>query len=108
MDCIKRKLIKRCHMRLVKARKWTGPIPLKFCKKLAERQNERRYVTILCLTGTLFEVKDRTKYYIVNLETHCYDCGLWEVSEIPFKHAMTVITTKRLNYRDYVHKYLTK
>ncbi|KAK1578685.1 hypothetical protein Q3G72_032335 [Acer saccharum] len=36
------------------------------------------------------------------------DEGLWQVSGIPCKHAMAMITTKRLNSHDFVHKYLNK
>ncbi|KAL5846145.1 hypothetical protein ACOSQ3_009669 [Xanthoceras sorbifolium] len=41
-----RKMMKRCHMRLMAARKLSGRIPPKICKKLAERQDEGRYVTV--------------------------------------------------------------
>ncbi|KAL5817272.1 hypothetical protein ACOSQ3_025650 [Xanthoceras sorbifolium] len=100
--------MKRSHNRLVRAKKWPSLIPPKIQKKLAKRQDEGRFVTVLCSTETLFEVKEGSKFYVVDLEKHSCDCGLWKVTGIPCKHAMAVITTKRLNSHDYVHKYLTK
>ncbi|KAL5757505.1 hypothetical protein ACOSP7_020116 [Xanthoceras sorbifolium] len=108
MEAIRRKLMKRSHNKLVRAKKWPSSIPPKIKKKIAKRQDEGRFVTVLCSTETLFEVKEESKFYVVDLEKQSCDCGLWEVTGIPCKHAMAVITTKRLNSHDYVHKYLTK
>ncbi|KAL5784528.1 hypothetical protein ACOSQ2_006920 [Xanthoceras sorbifolium] len=108
MEAIRRKLMKRSHNRLVRAKQWPSSIPPKIQKTIAKRQDEGRFVTALCSTETLFEVKEGSKFYVVDLEKQSCDCGLWEVTGIPCKHAMAVITTKRLNSHDYVHKYLTK
>ncbi|KAL5783072.1 hypothetical protein ACOSP7_008101 [Xanthoceras sorbifolium] len=78
MEAIRRKLMKRSHNRLVRAKKWPSSIPPKIQKKLAKRQDEGRFVTILCSTETLFEVKEGSKFYVVDLEKHSCDCGLWE------------------------------
>ncbi|KAL5802461.1 hypothetical protein ACOSQ4_030766 [Xanthoceras sorbifolium] len=51
--------------------------------------------------------KEGQNYFIVNLRTFTCDCGLWELSGLPCKHAMAVITGMRLNCKDFVHKYLT-
>ncbi|KAK0572132.1 hypothetical protein LWI29_026610 [Acer saccharum] len=70
--------------------------------------DEGRFVTVLCASETKFEVKDELIYYNVDLEKYTCDCGLWQVSGIPCKYAMVVVTTKRLNVHDFVHIYLTK
>ncbi|KAL5840411.1 hypothetical protein ACOSQ4_013019 [Xanthoceras sorbifolium] len=76
--------------------------------KLAERQEQARYVDVLCASEHEFEVKDDLKFCIVNLNTHSCDCGLWEVSRISCKHALAVITAKRLEMADFVDKSLSK
>ncbi|KAK2646521.1 hypothetical protein Ddye_021716 [Dipteronia dyeriana] len=108
LESIRRKLMKRANKRLESTKKWDGNVPPAVCKKLAKMQDKGRFVTVLCASETKFEVKDELIYYNVDLENYTCDCGFWQVSGIPCKHAMAVINTKRLNSHDFVHKYLTK
>ncbi|KAK2646147.1 hypothetical protein Ddye_021342 [Dipteronia dyeriana] len=108
MEGIRRKMIKRIGKRLQDAMSWSSVIPPLVQKKLSDRQDEARFVTVLCASDKEFKVKEDVKLYIVNLETQSCDCGLWELSGLPCKHAMAVITTTRKNPSDFVHPYLTK
>ncbi|TXG50735.1 hypothetical protein EZV62_023259 [Acer yangbiense] len=108
MEGIRRKMMKMMVKRLQDARSWSAVIPPLVQKKLSDRQDEARFVTVLCASDKEFEVKEDVKFYIVNLETQSCDCGLWELSGLPCKHAMAVITTTRKNPSDFVHPYLTK
>ncbi|KAK1559664.1 hypothetical protein Q3G72_017065 [Acer saccharum] len=108
MEGIRRKMMKRMVKRLQDARSWSAVIPPLVQKKLSDRQDEARFVIVLCASDKEFEVKEDVKFYIVNLETQICDCGLCELSGLPCKHAMAVITTTRKNPSDFVHPYLTK
>ncbi|KAL5855351.1 hypothetical protein ACOSQ4_005153 [Xanthoceras sorbifolium] len=90
MESIRRKLMKRAHKRLENARKWSGLTPQAICKNLVQRQDEGSFMTVLCSSETVFEVKSGTKFYIFNLNTHGCDCDLWKMSGIPCKHAMVL------------------
>ena len=100
-------MIKRMVKRLQDARSWSAVIPHLVQKMLSDRQNEARFVTVLCASDREFKVKEDVKFYIVNLETQSCDYGLWELSGLPCKHAIVVITTRK-NPLDFVHPYLTK
>ncbi|KAK2638316.1 hypothetical protein Ddye_026111 [Dipteronia dyeriana] len=108
LESLRRKMMKRMYKRLEDARKWSSNLPPPVAKKLVERQDEGRFMTVLCASDTKYEVKEESKYFIINLITRSCDCGLWEVSGIPCKHAMAVITAKRLSAEDYIDAYLTK
>ncbi|KAL5738252.1 hypothetical protein ACOSP7_031013 [Xanthoceras sorbifolium] len=108
LECLRRKMMKRMHLRLERASKWESVIPPKIRKKIADRQDEARFVTVLCASVNEFEVKDGSRYFIVKLDKNSCDCGLWEVSGIPCKHALAVIIGKRLHVEDYVVQYLTR
>ncbi|KAK2635309.1 hypothetical protein Ddye_030101 [Dipteronia dyeriana] len=108
MEGIRRKMMKMMIKRLQDARSWYIVIPHLVQMKLSDRQDEARFMTILCASDKEFEVKEDVKFYIVNLETQSYDCGLWELSGLPCKHVMVVITTTRKNPSNFVHPYLTK
>ncbi|KAK2638173.1 hypothetical protein Ddye_025968 [Dipteronia dyeriana] len=108
LESLRGKMLKRMYKLLEDPCKWSPNLPPLVAKKLAERQDEGRFVTVLCASDTEYEVKKESKCFIVNLITHNCDCGLWEVSGIPCKHAMAIITAKRLSSKDYVEAYLTK
>ncbi|KAL5770339.1 hypothetical protein ACOSP7_014493 [Xanthoceras sorbifolium] len=78
LECLKRKMMKRMHLRLERASKWESVIPPKIRKKIADRQNDARFVTVLCASVNEFEVKDGSRYFIVKLDKNSCDCGLWE------------------------------
>ncbi|KAL5819097.1 hypothetical protein ACOSQ4_022939 [Xanthoceras sorbifolium] len=78
LECLRRKMMKRMHLRLERASKWESVIPPKIRKKIADRQDEARFVTVLCASVNEFEVKDGSRYFIVKLDKNSCDCGLWE------------------------------
>ncbi|KAK1571540.1 hypothetical protein Q3G72_018783 [Acer saccharum] len=69
--------------RLQDARSWSAVIPHLVQKMLSDRQNEARFVTVLCASDREFKVKEDVKFYIVNLKTQSCDFGLWELSGLP-------------------------
>lgn len=50
----------------------------------------------------LFEVKDKGKSYIVNLDNKLCDCRAWSISGIPCKHALLCILHNNGDICDYV------
>ncbi|KAK3225584.1 hypothetical protein Dsin_005446 [Dipteronia sinensis] len=95
------------NKRLEEGKKWGSKVPPKVAKKMAERQDEGRFVNVFCASPDAYEVREGHKFWIVDFRTWSCDCGLWEISGIPCKHAMAVITGRRMNNNDFVHKYLT-
>ncbi|KAK3223249.1 hypothetical protein Dsin_010274 [Dipteronia sinensis] len=79
----------------------------KSCKIVAERHDEERFVNVFCASLDVYEVREGQKFWIVDFWTWSYDCGLWEISSIPCKHVIAVITGRKMNNNDFVHKYLT-
>ncbi|KAK2656475.1 hypothetical protein Ddye_009527 [Dipteronia dyeriana] len=77
--------------------KWNGVLPPSVSKKAADRQGKTHFLTVYCAGDTEYEVKEGSQASIVNLETHSCDCGLSELSGIPYKHALSVIFGKRLS-----------
>ncbi|KAK1550793.1 hypothetical protein Q3G72_024978 [Acer saccharum] len=78
--------------RLEEGRNWVSNIPPLVNKKLSERQDDSRFVSVLCASDKEFEVKDGVTFYIMNLDSKRCDCGLWELSGIPCKYALAVLT----------------
>lgn len=76
----------------------------------------RRFCRVIPASEVLFEVDDTNKWYIVNnkksyvvnLEDHTCDCGLWQISGLPYSHAMPCITYLRAIYELYAAICFTK
>lgn len=62
---------------------------LKFCKMIPG--GDGRY-----------EVKEASISYSVNMRQRTCACRRWELGGIPCRHALRVITEKKLNYEDYI------
>lgn len=57
---------------------------------------------VILASGVLFDVEDtnklymaNNKFYVVNLEGYMCNCGLWQISDLPYNHAMACIAHLR-------------
>lgn len=50
----------------------------------------------------LFEVESATKSWVINLQKHTCDYGLWQISGLPYSHAMPCIVYIRDTYKKFV------
>lgn len=57
--------------------------------------------------GSKFEVTHSlfVQKFVVNLELHQCSCNFWELVGIPCRHAISAMSFKGKNPKDYVHKY---
>ncbi|KAI9194211.1 hypothetical protein LWI28_003992 [Acer negundo] len=74
---------------------------------MAERQDEKRFVNVFCASPNVYEIREDQNFWIIDFWTWSCDSELWEINDIPCKHAMVVITRRRMNNNEFVHKYLT-
>lgn len=84
--------------------RWVAPNVISNLESINEKS---RYITLLCLAESEFEVKDGRNYKIVNINLKICDCHEWAISSLPCKHAMAVLKTTRWNPTDWVNDYLT-
>ncbi|TXG56738.1 hypothetical protein EZV62_018051 [Acer yangbiense] len=108
LETIRRKLMKRIHERFETAMHWESNIPPIVNKKLQEAQKKGRYLDPLRCGEWEFEVVGENRQFVVKLNKRTCDCGIWDVSGLPCKHAMACITKKRDDVEEYVHHYLKK
>ncbi|KAH7569080.1 hypothetical protein JRO89_XS06G0101600 [Xanthoceras sorbifolium] len=108
LENIRCEVMKRINTRFRVAQKWTSNLTPIVNSKIAGMLEEARFVDVMCPSEHEFEVKDKYKFFVVNLQTQSCDCGRWEVTRIIYKHMLVVITAKRLNVANYVDKSLTK
>ncbi|KAK0572383.1 hypothetical protein LWI29_030822 [Acer saccharum] len=95
LEGVRKKMMQRMTKRLEEGRNWVSNIPPLVNKKPSERQDDSRFVSVLCASDKEFEVKDGVTFYIMNLDSKRCDCGLWELSGIPCKYALAVLTGTR-------------
>lgn len=64
-------------------------------------KNERK-LRITPTSEVLFEVESATKSWVINLQKHTCNCGLWQISGLPCSHAMPCIIYMRGTYEKFV------
>ncbi|KAK2648475.1 hypothetical protein Ddye_015964 [Dipteronia dyeriana] len=106
METVRRKFMKRIHDRYEAAMKWESNIPPNVNKMLQKAQQKGRYFDPLQCGHWQFEVLDGNRQFVVQLDNHTCDCGIWVVSGVPCKHALACISKKREPIEGYVHHYL--
>ena len=97
------------HKRYEQANTWQDELPPFVWRKVIEARVESRTLSVIFGHDKTFEVmEDISKRCVVDLGTKHCDCGEWDVSGLPCKHAMCCIDAMRYNVNDYIHHLLKK
>ncbi|KAL5831102.1 hypothetical protein ACOSQ4_016456 [Xanthoceras sorbifolium] len=108
LENLRRSFLKSFHERHEEAKKWMTETPPGVWSKLTENQDAGRYMQVMCASEEEYEVKEWNKYYIVRLDLKSCDCMSWKISEIPYKHVMTIISATRRQGHECFLTYLFK
>ncbi|KAJ4974525.1 hypothetical protein NE237_007699 [Protea cynaroides] len=108
IDSIRVKLMSRLHRRFEKGCSYKGKLTPRMKKKLELVKSDARFCMPIPAGGNEFEVAEaNSRRFVVNLNNKTCDCGVWECSGIPCKHAASALIFKRQNLEDYCDKYYT-
>ncbi|XP_024042355.1 uncharacterized protein LOC127899355 [Citrus sinensis] len=109
LEEIRRKIMILIHKRYEQANTWQDELPPFVWRKVIEARVESRTLSVIFGHDKTFEVmEDISKRCVVDLGTKHCDCGEWDVSGLPCKHAMCCIDAMRYNVNDYIHNLLRK
>ncbi|KAH9753370.1 SWIM-type domain-containing protein [Citrus sinensis] len=112
LEFIRMKLMKRMIKRREKCEDWESNIPPRVQKKIAKIAKAARRVSVIKASKYQFEVveimPDMERHYIVDLNKWYCECGGWQMSGLPCKHAMAGILHSHGEPSDYVDKSLTR
>ncbi|KAK4351479.1 hypothetical protein RND71_030792 [Anisodus tanguticus] len=85
----------RLQIRYQKSCVWERGVPPAIVEKLNEAKEKSRKCTLQVVSTNEFEVIDKDRRYIVNLDTRTCQCGIFQISGLPCKHAALGIAHKR-------------
>lgn len=112
MEFIRLKMMKRLVRRKEKAEQWDTDLPPRVHRKLAKTAKFARKLLVMKATSEEFEVIDYIldieRHYMVNLKNRSCECGAWEVSDLPCKHAMACITQNNEDPANFVDEALKR
>ena len=77
-------------------------------KMLEVNKKESRKCELYVAGGPLFEARDESRHYVVNLQDRTCNYRAWAISGIPCMHAMAAISYERDDPEKYCHQFLTK
>ncbi|KAK9285521.1 hypothetical protein L1049_024715 [Liquidambar formosana] len=108
LESIRSKLMGRICRRYEKGCSWNTLITPNICKKLNALVHEAGRMALTYAGQDEYEVAEQTTRYFVNLQLRTCNCGAWEISGLPCKHAIKCISHKRGKFEEYCHEYFSK
>nr|XP_027103008.1 uncharacterized protein LOC113724288 [Coffea arabica] len=101
VEGLRKKFMKKLHKRYQKACTWTSAILKNIIEKLKKVAIHSRRCSLQMASEDLFEVSDGDKTFIVSLNQKTCDCGAFQLSGLPCKHAALGIIYKRQKLETY-------
>nr|XP_027102905.1 uncharacterized protein LOC113724178 [Coffea arabica] len=108
VDGLRRKFMKKLHKRYQKCCTLTANITPKIAEKLTQISQASRKCEIHMASEDTFEIGDVDRSYIVNLSKRICDCGAFQISGIPCKHAALEIIYRRKKLKHYCEAWFTR
>ncbi|KAK1558913.1 hypothetical protein Q3G72_008201 [Acer saccharum] len=114
LEFIRRMVMRRFQERKKECEQWNSVLPPKVNAKILKNGKESRMLTIIAAGNKEYEILGPNEGYAINLGEYSFQCGSWQVSGIPCRHAMAAIShhcgkveVKEI-VNEYVHQSLTK
>ncbi|XP_027118659.1 uncharacterized protein [Coffea arabica] len=101
VEGLRKKIMKKLHKKYQKACTWTSAIPKNIIEKLKEIAIHSRRCSLQMASEDLFEVTDGDRTFIVSLNQKTCDCGAFQLSGLPCKHAALGIVYRRQKLETY-------
>ncbi|KAK9195608.1 hypothetical protein WN943_003732 [Citrus x changshan-huyou] len=109
LEHIRRQLMVRMLKKYQLGETWQDHLTPYARERLNQSSNEARRIKVFGGRGELFECcQAGYRNFLVHITDGTCECGMWQVSGVPCKHAVAVILHKGGQPENYVHHYLTK
>ena len=108
LETIRRKAMLRIEARRLKAMKHRGKFSVKAMERVDAEQKKIRHCNIYPCGHEIFEVKEKKSAYKVKMLERSCTCRKWDMSGLPCRHALKIISEKKRRPEDYMGNcYLT-
>lgn len=97
LETIRRLVMSRLHKNKEQVTSWKTQICPRVHEKMRKLQELSRECIPHCAGPDVFEIDDSAFTHIVWLQTCKCDCGQWQISGIPCKHAISALCYKRVD-----------
>ncbi|TXG72825.1 hypothetical protein EZV62_001404 [Acer yangbiense] len=91
MEFIRRMVMTRFQVRKEGCGKWKSELPPTMNKKIVENSVESRILKIIHAEEGKFELMGLSRAYTAKLQENICECGAWQISEVPYCHALAKI-----------------
>ncbi|XP_052291539.1 uncharacterized protein LOC107175862 [Citrus sinensis] len=109
VEHIRRQLMVRMLKKYQLGETWQDHLTPYARERLNQSSNEVRRIKVFGCRGELFECcQAGYRNFLVHITDGTCECGMWQVSGVPCKHAVVDILHKGGQPENYVHHYLTK
>ncbi|KAK2635123.1 hypothetical protein Ddye_029915 [Dipteronia dyeriana] len=92
LEFVRRMIMRKFQERKEECETWNFVLPQRVNAKILKHGRESRLLTIIAVWNGEYEILGPTGGYGVKLREYSYQCGYWQMSEIPCTHAMATIS----------------
>ncbi|KAK2645117.1 hypothetical protein Ddye_020312 [Dipteronia dyeriana] len=114
LEFIRRMVMRKFQERKEECQQWNSVLPSRVNAKILKNSKQSRVLTIIAAGNMEYEFLGPNEGYAVKLGEYSCQCGSWQVSGIPCRHAMATIShhcgkaAVKDKVSEYVHQCLTK
>ncbi|KAK2647227.1 hypothetical protein Ddye_022422 [Dipteronia dyeriana] len=105
LEFIRRMVMRKFQERKEECQEWNSFLPHRVNAKILKNSKQSRVLTIIAARNMKYELLGPNEGYAVKLGEYRCQCGSWQVSGIPCRHAKAAVKDK---VSEYVHQCLTK
>uniref|UniRef100_A0A0D3E584 SWIM-type domain-containing protein n=1 Tax=Brassica oleracea var. oleracea TaxID=109376 RepID=A0A0D3E584_BRAOL len=105
LETIRRTAMVRIDMRKKKAADHIGRFPSRIMKMIDKEQEKLKFCKMIPGGDGRCEVREGNVSHSVNMRLRTCACRRWDMSGIPCRHALRIITEKKLDYEDYISSF---
>lgn len=105
LETIRRTAMVRIDMRKKKAADHIGRFPSRIMKIIDKEQEKLKFCKMIPGGDGRCEVREGSISHCVNMRLRTCACRRWDMSGIPCRHSLRIITEKKLNFENYISSF---
>ncbi len=102
-EAIKTKVMVRLHQPKKACATWSREFGYNIYKKMESNKKDSRCCTCIWNVTSRYEILGKDTKYVVDVEKETCICGSWQLTGIPYKHAICALSFKRKELDDYLY-----
>ncbi|KAL5775634.1 hypothetical protein ACOSP7_013191 [Xanthoceras sorbifolium] len=95
LEYIRRMVMKRFQKRKEECGKWSTELPPTVHSRIMKATKDSQLLRMLTAGNAEYELLGKTRAYVTKLNNNTCECGIWQISGVPYSHALVGIVSRK-------------